>query len=48
MGDLLCRLTYFWYTGAILEQNMDRCLWVCGDEINGNAFGRFGSGMVMK
>ena len=26
MGDLLCRLTYFRYTGAISERNMDRRL----------------------
>ena len=34
MGDLLCRLTYFRYTGAISERNMDRRLRVCNDEIS--------------
>jgi hypothetical protein len=36
MGDLLCRLTYFQYTDAISERNMDRRLQVCNDEISGN------------
>ena len=26
MGDLLCRPTYFQYTGAILEWNINGCL----------------------
>ena len=30
---LLCRLTYFQYTGAISEWNTDKCLQVCNDEI---------------
>jgi len=33
MGDLLCRPTYFWFTGAISERSMDRCLQVCNDKI---------------
>ena len=36
MGDFLCRLTYFQYTGATLEQNMDRRLWVGNDKTGGN------------
>jgi hypothetical protein len=33
MGDLLCRLTYFRYTGAISERNMDRRLRVRGCQL---------------
>jgi hypothetical protein len=36
MGDFLCRLTYFRYTGAISERNMDRRLRVGNDEISEN------------
>jgi len=46
MGHLLCRLTYFRYTGAISEQNMDRCLWVCNDEIGGNGIAPLGAEIV--
>jgi hypothetical protein len=28
MGDVLCRLIYFQYIGAIPKWNMDRHLWV--------------------
>jgi hypothetical protein len=37
MGDFLCRLIYFQYTGAILEWNMDRRLRVGNDKISGMA-----------
>ena len=48
MGDLLCRLSYFsiLVTGAILEQNIDRCLQVCNDEILVNGLAPLGALVV--
>ena len=34
LDDLPYRPTYFRHIGAILEQNMDRCLQICNDEVS--------------